>query len=94
MTMARHDKVQKKFIIETNGREAFLAYRVLDDHTLEFFSTFVPPEGRGQGVAKHLVEAGVSYARGKGLKIEPTCSYVAQHFEKNLDNSELQTLRA
>ena len=46
------------------------ATRILVDHTE------VDPSLRGQGVARQLLDAAVSWARQTGTKISATCSYV------------------
>lgn len=53
-------------------------------------STFVPPEGRGKGVAMQLVEALVADAREQGFTIRPSCSYVVTAFARNPQWAEVQ----
>lgn len=45
--------------------------------------TFVPPEMRGQEIARKLVEALVGDAREQGFTIDPQCSYVAAQFRRH-----------
>lgn len=47
--------------------------------------TFVPPEMRGQGVARLLVEALVADAREQGFTIMPRCSYAEALFRRRPD---------
>ena len=51
--------------------------------TMTVLHTVVKPEYRGQGLAKVLLLSAVSYAREKGYKIIPVCSYVLSVFEKD-----------
>ena len=51
--------------------------------------TFVPPEARGFGLARQLVEALVSDAREFGFTIDPQCSYVAALFQRHPEWSDL-----
>lgn len=51
--------------------------------------TFVPPEMRGRGIARQLVEALVEDARDQGFKIVPQCSYVAAQFRRHPEWSDL-----
>ena len=52
--------------------------------------TFVPPEARGQGLAKKLVEAIVADARAQGFKIAPLCPYVVTAFGRNPDWADVR----
>ena len=52
--------------------------------------TFVPPEMRGRGIARQLVEAMVADARQQGFTIEPQCSYVEALFKRNADWADLR----
>lgn len=68
---------------------AELTGAILGPHLWSADHTGVPPEYRGQGVARRLVERLVEDARAAGVKIRPRCSYVAAQFSKNPDWSEL-----
>lgn len=75
-----------EFYIEENGSPiAELTYLLSDDNTMVATHTGTHPKMRGQGIAMKLVEASVEYAREKGLKISPMCSYVAWAFDKRED---------
>lgn len=52
--------------------------------------TFVSDELRGQGVAKKLLDEAAAYARNKGLKIYPICSYVVSAFEKSNEYDDIK----
>lgn len=52
-------------------------------------STFVPPEMRGRGVARQLVEALVADARAQGFTIVPQCSYVDALFRRHPEWADL-----
>ena len=51
--------------------------------------TIVPPELRGRQVAKLLVAEAFAFAREKGCKVIPTCSYVAKQAERNPEFGEM-----
>lgn len=53
---------------------------------LETTHTVVDPAQRGQGIAVHLVEAAVAYAKAQDLAIKPTCWYVAKWVAANPDH--------
>ncbi|WP_066269766.1 GNAT family N-acetyltransferase [Hydrogenophaga palleronii] len=45
--------------------------------------TFVDPSLRGQGIAQHLQDALVAWARESGNKVVPVCSYVKLQFQRD-----------
>jgi len=77
----RHDKKNERFVAEVEGHEAYLSYNIFDDK-IDFSSTFSPPELRGKGVAKIIVEYAFNYAKENNLKVIPTCPYVQAFVER------------
>lgn len=77
------DDRRKRFFIALEGKEAHLKYRMKDENTIEYFSTFVPEEYRGKPYARELVECGLNYARENHLKVIATCPYVKKFISKN-----------
>ncbi|MBL1069023.1 GNAT family N-acetyltransferase [Streptomyces sp. 7-21] len=51
--------------------------------TVDYLSTFVPEESRGQGVAAELARAALEDARHRGLRVRPTCPFVAGYVERH-----------
>jgi predicted GNAT family acetyltransferase len=45
--------------------------------------TEVPPQLQGQGLAAELVAAALDWARAQGLRVRPSCSYVAQYMRRH-----------
>jgi uncharacterized protein len=72
-----HDETAHRFIGETPSGTAVLAYTPHGKDVLDLYSTYVPPAERGRGLGGQLVKAAVAFAREKGLRIIPTCWYVA-----------------
>jgi predicted GNAT family acetyltransferase len=83
MVKVIHNSEAKNFLIELPGAEAILHYREPGGGVLDFYSTFVPPQERGHGLAKLLTETGLQYARENDLKVHASCSYVARYFEEH-----------
>lgn len=90
MPEVQHLENENIFVIPVGEERAHLKYRIEGTNTIEYYSTFVPDAARGQGLAKVLVEAGISYAREKNFKIKPTCSYVDKYIDRH---AELHKLR-
>jgi len=76
-----HKPTEQRYEILVGDKVAVLSY---EDHgaNRHFTHAFVPPELRGQGLAEHLVKAGLSEARAAGLTIIPDCSYVAAYLRR------------
>ena len=84
-----HDLVSHRFTVAGSGGTAVLAYTPAGSGLVELYSTFVPPADRGRGVAARLVEAAVQYARAEGLRIIPSCWYVAQWLRHHPEHADL-----
>lgn len=68
---------------------AVLSYAPVSPKVLELYSTQVPEPDRGHGVGARLVEAAVEYARAEGVRIIPTCWYVAQWLREHPEHGDL-----
>ena len=76
----QHDEKEGRFYLPLpEGGEAVLSYS-RDGNTLDFYSTYVPPNVRSKGLAEQVVEAGFLYAQANGYKVIPSCSYVSRAF--------------
>lgn len=72
----RHATGDGRFEIPLEDGEAYMAYEGPDEGTVDFRSTFVSPEQRGEGLAEEIVLAALRWAREEGLEVIPTCPYV------------------
>jgi len=78
-----HDAQNKCFSAVIDGYQALLEYRVLDEHSIDIYHTFVPDELRGQGVAAVLAKEALAYAKQQELTVVPSCSYIAVYLERH-----------
>lgn len=78
-----HDEKKHKFYIVIDGKEAVLDYKLVDQETLNYWRTFVPPEFRNKGIASKLVEYALNYAQQHGYYVMPTCPYVHCYMNRN-----------
>lgn len=78
-----HDVQHKKFYCEVDGYEAHMKYNDLGNNSLEYYSTYVPNELRGKGLAGKIVKVAADYAKEYGIKVVPTCSFVTTFYERN-----------
>jgi uncharacterized protein len=67
---------------------AFSSYRLNED-TIHFLKTRVPPELEGQGVASRLVKAALDDARAQHLTIVPICRFVASYIRRHPEYRDL-----
>merc|ERR1711934_1202592 len=75
-----HDETKQRF--ECDG--AFCQYEIQEvTGNIDIIKTSSPPEKRGQGLAGRVVEQAFAFAKDKGVKIVPTCSYVPHFVKKN-----------
>jgi len=72
----QHDTEQQRFVLQLEGGEAILEYRLLPGNGIDFSHTFVPPALRGRGVAEKLVRTGLSWACAQEYEIQASCWYV------------------
>lgn len=81
--MIQHDEEARRFTLEREGLVSYLAYRLLDDTTVDFRSTWVHPAHRGHGIGARLVEHGLLWAEAEGVRVVPTCWFVAEFIDRN-----------
>ena len=73
-----HDEPRHRFTYERDGQVSYLQYHRLDEHTVDFASTYTPPALRGRGIAARVVEHAFRWAEESGYKVVPTCWFVAE----------------
>ena len=71
-----HQTEQQQFICEVDGKTSRLSYRWRDASTVDAYSTLVPSELRGLGIADRLARALYDWTQAQGLTIVPSCSYI------------------
>jgi predicted GNAT family acetyltransferase len=72
-----HQPEGQQFVIEAEGQEAYLRYRI-NGERVDFFSTYVPEALRKRGFAEALVRKGLAWAKESGLTPEASCWYAAK----------------
>ena len=83
MTEIQHNETDKKFEIFQDGKSAgFMTYTWAGDDKFIIDHTEVDEQYGGLGLGKQLVEAAVNFARDKGIKIIPLCSFAKKTIDK------------
>lgn len=83
-----HSPQADRFEARVQGQLALCSYRRQGD-VLVLHHTEVPAALQGQGVAAALVQAALDWARAQGLKVRPTCSYVAAYMRRHPQTQDL-----
>ena len=55
----------------------------------ELHHTEVPAQAQGKGLAAALVRVALDWARGQGLRVRPSCSYVAAYMRRHPQTLDL-----
>ena len=77
-----HSPDTQRFETTNDGHTAYLSYAIIDNNTLNYHHTFVPPQLGGRGVGTALVKYAVQYANQNNKTIIPSCSFVAHYINK------------
>lgn len=81
-----NDNHQGSFFIAQEDRQVAELDFEVKDKILNAYHTGVRPELEGQGIAGKLFEEMVRYAREKGYKVIPSCSYILAKFRRHPDD--------
>ncbi len=73
----KHNTEKRRFEMAVGDDSAFIEYTEAGDGTLAMTHTEVPKKFEGQGVGSRLVKGALDVVRAKGLKVVPTCPFVA-----------------
>jgi predicted GNAT family acetyltransferase len=67
----------------------FAAYEVCDDGVWTFHHTEVFEGNEGKGYGQQLAAGVVDLAREQGIKIHPTCSFIASYVRKHPETQDI-----
>ena len=85
----RHEPEARRFAADVDGGTAYLTYRDLGDGVLDLDHTYVPREHRGRGIASQLTAHALGHARERGLRVVPSCPYVAAYIARHPEYREI-----
>lgn len=75
-----------RFETVKNGVTAYVEYEFVENGIL-ITHTVVPEKISGLGVAAHLVQYVLKYAKDRGIKVVPKCSYVKTYMQRHPDET-------
>ena len=84
----RNNEAAGRFEVEQDGQVAFAEYRLLQSGIL-FPHTLVPEALEGRGIASAIAEEALAFARERGLKVMPTCTFFAGYIAKHPEHHDL-----
>lgn len=87
-TTVTHNPGASRFEIQLEGHVAECVYRRQGD-VLALVHTEVPAALQGKGLAAQLVQAALAWARAQGLRVRPSCSYVATYMRRHPETQDL-----
>jgi hypothetical protein len=77
-----HHRDEGRFVAAIDDDEAELTYHSVDDSTISYDHTFVPPKFRGRGIGARLVKHALEYARENGFSVVPACPFVSEFVDR------------
>lgn len=83
-----NNEARSRFEIKLGGETAFADYR-LTRAGLVLPHVEVPPALEDRGVGGRLAEAAMRYAREHGLKVMPTCPFMADYVRRRPETHDL-----
>src|SRR5512142_277788 len=83
-----NDTAAEQFEIDTDAGQAKLTYHASGD-TIELVHTEVPTSLEGGGYGSALAKAALDHARANGLRVIPTCRFVAAYIRRHPEYAEL-----
>jgi predicted GNAT family acetyltransferase len=84
----RNNEAEHRFEVEQDRQVAFAEYRLLASGIM-FPHTLVPEALEGRGLAKAMAEEALAFARGRDLKVMPTCTFFAGYIAKHPEHHDL-----
>jgi len=85
----QRDDARHLYIAQVDGEQAMIAYREADPDTLDFQHTEVAKPLQGKGVGDELVRQALDDVRERGLKVIPTCPFVAAYIRRHGEYGDL-----
>ena len=73
------------------GDKGYLTYEWDSPEVFAIMHTVVEEAFRGQGVAKALLDAAVSFARENGYKVRPVCPYAEKVLRRDPQYNDILT---
>lgn len=83
-----HATNERRFEAQVDGWLCVADYGIAGQ-VMTMTHTYVPPALAGRGIAAALVAAALAHARSAGLRVRPSCSYVARYMQRHRHTHDL-----
>jgi hypothetical protein len=87
--ITNHPESRRYELTQDGKRAAHIAWRMHGEDTIELVHTEVEKEFEGKGLGSQIAKFALDDARARGLKVIPTCSYIAGWLQKHPDYADL-----
>jgi predicted GNAT family acetyltransferase len=84
-----HEAERQRFVVRFAEGEGELVYRRTAAGALDLVHTGVEPRLRRRGIGESLIRAALTFARTHGLRVIPTCPFVARWLDKHPEERDL-----
>ncbi len=84
----RDNAEKSRFEIEIDGHRALVDYRI-SNGVMDLYHTESPPALAGRGVGSKLIRTALISARAQGLRVRPTCSFVAAYLKRHPEFADI-----
>ncbi|MEJ6022206.1 GNAT family N-acetyltransferase [Ramlibacter sp. PS4R-6] len=92
--MITDNPTRKRYELSQDGKvAAHIVYRMHGADTIELVHTEVEPAFEGQGFGSRIAKFALDDARTRGLKVIPSCSYIAGWIGKHAGYEDLVAKR-
>lgn len=88
MSDVKDNPAGSRYELDVDGYTAFVEYRLHPDF-IDLIHTVVPKELGGRGVGTKLAQGVLADVRARGLKVKPTCPFIAAYLKKNPEAADL-----
>lgn len=75
-----------------DGKVVGVARYRIDGDLMDLFHTEVEPQLEGHGLGGQIVQAALDGARDRGLRVRPSCWFVARYVSEHQEHSDLVRL--
>ncbi len=89
MYTIEHHPGRQRFELQLDGHTAYEEYFAIPEG-LVFAHTIVPPELGGRGLATQIVQFALNWARERGIKVRPDCSFVRAYMDKHPEYADMR----
>lgn len=85
----RHEPENHRFVASVGGDTARVVYAEAGGDTMDYTSTWVPPDLRGEGIGEEIVVRALDWAREHDKRVVPSCPFVTKVIDDHPEYRDL-----